>query len=79
MTLKDQFYQYCNNSNVREEYAEQCEKIAQEFAIGFAKWFHSNYQNQGIQLYTKFGKWEKQTIEEALEIYKKENSVKTIP
>lgn len=57
------------------DWESKCEKIADEFAIGFAKWFHSNYQNQGIQLYTKFGKWEKQTIEEVLEIYKKEKGL----
>lgn len=79
MTLKDQFYQYCNNSNVREEYAEQCEKIAQEFAIGFAEWVTLKYPNQRKFLLKQGNLEGFYTTEELLEIYKKENSVKNIP
>jgi hypothetical protein len=87
MTLREKFLpkMYCyfgsgmlTNSydeKVAEDNAKECEQIAEEFAIGFASWFHKNYQNQGIQLYTRFGKWEKQTIEEAFEIYKKEKGL----
>ena len=79
MTLKEKFkeiifnYDYVPNTMTKS--SNQCEEIADEFAIGFASWFHKNFQNQGIQIYTRFGRWEKVTIEEALEIYKKEKEL----
>jgi hypothetical protein len=66
MTLKDQFYQYCNNSNVREDYAEQCEKIAQEFAIEFAEWIVKNCNHSKLKTLD---------YKELLEIYKKEKQL----
>ena len=49
------------------ELAESCEKIADEFAIGFAEWLLIIYNEDIIyDAYTK---------EELLEIYKKENEL----
>jgi hypothetical protein len=43
---------------------EECEKIAEDFAIGFADWFHANCYEDQVGYYT---------ASELLEIYKKEN------
>ena len=40
----------------------QCEQIAEEFAIGFAEWFHENCYEDNVGYYR---------AEELLEIYKK--------
>jgi hypothetical protein len=71
MKLKEKFEQYAKqevweNKNYN---AEECEDIADEFAIGFAEWF--------LNL-SKSDDWEKfdyNTNEKLLEIYKKENKL----
>ncbi len=62
MTLKEKFEQYAKEEiwRTRNYNAEECEYIAEEFAIGFAEW---KEVNQIDHL--------KATIQELLEIYKK--------
>jgi hypothetical protein len=65
MTLQDKFYNIGYN-----EYGfdyDECEKIADEFAIGFAEWLLIIY-NEDI-IYDAYSK------EELLEIYKKEKGL----
>jgi len=84
MTLKEKF------SDVQDAYhdrSDECEKIADDFAIGFAEWKDSNfsmyrdktyYANTSSQYFdiTKYVGKEKPTkyytSKELLEIYKKE-------
>tara|TARA_R110000868_G_scaffold404243_1_gene682197 strand:+ start:555 stop:764 length:210 start_codon:yes stop_codon:yes gene_type:complete len=68
MTLKEQFYPYCDNEySDKWVSAENCEDVADEFAIGFAEWFASNYTEEIFykENYTK----------ELLEIYKTEKGL----
>jgi hypothetical protein len=63
MTLKEKFEQYAKEEvwRTRNYNAEECELIADEFAIGFARWLT----------------WRKNEIitKELLEIYKKEKGL----
>jgi hypothetical protein len=45
MTLKEKFEQYAKEEiwRTRNYNAEECELIADEFAIGFAEWCDENY------------------------------------
>lgn len=61
MTLKEKIYIAINGFSVNKNRVEQCEKIADEFAIDFADWFNVNAY--------KFPN--KSTTKELLEIYKK--------
>jgi hypothetical protein len=45
---------------------EKCEKIAEEFATGFADWFHENCYEDQVGYYT---------AEELLETYKKQKGL----
>ena len=45
---------------------EKCEKITDEFAIGFADWFHENCYEDQVGFYT---------AEELLETYKKQKGL----
>ena len=66
MTLRLKFLQY-TPVEFEDEYAEKCEQIADEFAIGFADWLLIIYNEDIIyDAYTK---------EELLEIYKKEKGL----
>jgi hypothetical protein len=62
MTLKEKFEQYAKEEiwRTRNYNAEECELIAEEFAIGFAEWLTTKprYSNK-----------------ESLEIYKKEKEL----
>ena len=44
------------------KFAKECEKVADEYAIGFAEWFHENCYEDNVGYYR---------AEELLEIYKK--------
>jgi hypothetical protein len=65
MTLKEKL-----NEQLSESFANEIEKIADEFAIGFAEWFWINKD--------KFYKGERDyylEFKELLEIYKKEKGL----
>jgi hypothetical protein len=74
MKLKDRFIEhvYCfmgsgmltntYDENVANYHAEKCEKIADDFSIEFSKWCFKNFDMTN-------------TIEQLLEIYKKEKSL----
>ena len=66
MTLKEKFDWYLSGGENCPE-ANECEKIADEFAIGFGEWLLIIY-NEDI-IYDAYSK------EELLEIYKKENEL----
>jgi hypothetical protein len=69
MTLKEKFEQYAKEEvwEKKNYNAEECEVIADEFAIGFAEWLLIIYNEDIIyDAYTK---------EELLEIYKKESNL----
>lgn len=66
MTLKEKFETKSSIDTTKEAkiFASECEKVADEFAIGFAEWLLIIYNEDIIyDAYTK---------EELLEIYKKE-------
>jgi len=78
MTLKEKLNdRIITNIDIREsenrmyyeynhlELAEECEKVADEFAIGFAEWFNN----------LKYDVMRYKTMEEHLEIYKKEKGL----
>jgi hypothetical protein len=69
MTLKEKFEQYAKEEvwRTRNYNAEECELIADEFAIGFAEWLLIIYSEDII--YDAYSK------EELLEIYKRENEL----
>ena len=78
MTLKEKFKEILTAFwiNVWED---ECEKVADEFAIGFAKWITSEESEYAI-LYgnqeKRFATFEKDyTSKELLEIYKKESNL----
>jgi hypothetical protein len=71
MKLKEKFETKSSIDTTKEAkvFAKECEVIADEFAIGFAEWF--------LNL-SKSDDWEKfdyNTNEKLLEIYKKENKL----
>ena len=73
MTLKEKFkeiiFNYDYTPNTMTQSSNQCEQVADEFAIGFAEW-HLNL--------SKSDDWEKfdyNTTEKLLEIYKKEKGL----
>ena len=64
MTLKEKFkFPIDANNKINDYVAKQCEKIADEFAIGFAYW--CEWRNDKAF----------KTYEELLEIYKKEKGL----
>jgi hypothetical protein len=83
MTLKEKFdspiMRHDLGRNEIEETKEQCEEIADEFAIGFAEWFTNEESEYSIM----YGNQEKRfatftkdyTAKELLEIYKKEKGL----
>ena len=86
MTLKEKFKQIDiklseeHSTKIVEVEAEIMEKIADEFAIGFAEWsiqwrveFVDDTQ-EGV-LYTYGGLYQKFTMKQLLEIYKKEKGL----
>jgi hypothetical protein len=77
MTLKEKFKQWLD-TQPREQIREvQLEVIADEFAIGFAKWLLANcwlHDDEYWELVTRSGNIRK-TEEELLKIYKKEKGL----
>jgi hypothetical protein len=68
MTLKEKFYPYCDNEySDKWVSAENCEDVADEFAIGFASWFILYYREEAF--------YNENYIKEMLEIYKKEKGL----
>jgi hypothetical protein len=81
MKLKEKFEQYAKEEiwRTRNYNAEECELIAEEFAIGFAEWF-TNEQSPYSIVYgnqeKRFSDFRKEyTAKELLEIYKKEKGL----
>ena len=73
MTLKEKFKEeklYINpyNFKLTNESAEAFEKIANDYAIEFAKWYDKN--NCGVEIYKHLN-----THEQLLEIFKKEKGL----
>ena len=68
MTLKEKFKPFAMDNHI-EKYAEynskELEKIAEDFAIRFAEWFNN----------LKYDVMRYKTMEEHLEIYKKEKGL----
>ena len=64
MTLEDKFIKADRYSLLRTTLVGECEKIAEEFAIGFAEWCFKKYNI--ISCYD---------MQELLKIYKKENKL----
>jgi hypothetical protein len=65
MKLKERFIDYCDDVFMDKEVnAEQCEKIADDYAIEFAKWFieHKEFNKS-------------KSTKQLLEIFKKENGL----
>ena len=65
MTLKEKF------SNVQDAYhdrSDECEQVADDFAIGFAEWCIQRDEHYPIQA-------GRITVKELLEIYKKEKGL----
>jgi hypothetical protein len=81
MKLKEKFEQYAKEEiwRTRNYNAEECELIADEFAIGFAEWlineqspYSITYGNQEV----RFSDFRKDyTIKELLQIYKTEKGL----
>jgi len=66
MTLKEKFQEepvvvYQESFKLTNQSSEQCEQIAEDFAIGFAEWL----------MKTRFKSIENIPVEKLLEIYKK--------
>jgi hypothetical protein len=89
MTLKEKFEQftyYSEGNNPmerqyqREDNAKECEKIAEEFAIGFALWKEAQVTQDDNGLYygeSRIAVSRKNPVDiyKLLEIYKKENGL----
>jgi hypothetical protein len=80
MTLREKFYTYSDNEySEKLVNAENCEKIADEYAIGFAEWFtneQSPYSIMNGNQEVRFSDFRKEyTAKELLEIYKKEKDL----
>jgi hypothetical protein len=79
MKLKEQFEQYAKEEiwRTRNYNAEECELIADDFAIGFAEWlsmFTQEFEDGDLRYWNK-DRWERKSIKELLEIYKKEKGL----
>jgi hypothetical protein len=86
MTLKEKFKQWFINDEEDEHYegmvelvSIEHEKIAEDFAIGFAEWCDNNYFRMGnTSFWSESMDWDndnKFTTKELLEIYKKEKGL----
>ena len=75
MTLKEKFEEILI-AFWTSEWEDECEKVADEFAIGFAEWLneeYSYYHGDGEYYDHVENKWYK--LKELLEIYKKEKGL----
>jgi hypothetical protein len=82
MTLKEKLQEepvYINafSFKLTKESAEKFEKIADEFAIGFAEWCKQEYELEDTSFHNKWRdvNGEYRETKELLEIYKKENNL----
>jgi hypothetical protein len=84
MKLKDKFdtpiMRHDLGRNEIEETKEQCVEIAEDFAIGFAKWLDNKYyQGKNVNEYHRsideYREGKYFTAKELLEIYKKEKQL----
>jgi len=73
MTLKEKFKEILTAFWIND-WENECEKIADEFAIEFAEWLANSYYsyNFGIKMFQHRNKEIYKTTKELLEIYKKE-------
>jgi len=78
MTLQEKFESFAMDNHI-EKYAEhnakECEKIAEDFAIGFAEWLRVDYYDNGDFWIAWNNDKETKTSKELLEIYKKEKGL----
>lgn len=80
MTLKEKFRDKILsflNDNMKEQNAINCEKIADEFAIGFAEWIENYTYHKKYNVWIKNDSLTvgKTTTKKLLEIYKKEKGL----
>jgi hypothetical protein len=84
MTLKEKFLEVDIDMNdsivwcMSKIEAEECEKIADDYAISFAEWKEDNTLRVELDEYKVFGDSRNQkthTIKELLEIFKKERGL----
>ncbi len=77
MTLKEKFEQYAKEEiwRTRNYNAEECEVIADEFAIEFAEWIYCNACYAGHEYYVVIENTSYHTMPKLLEIYKKEKGL----
>ena len=87
MTLKEKFEEiedlgrFSDNgysvwsTEVLDKQTNECEKIADEFAIGFAEWMAINYPNQRKFLLKQGNLMGFYSTKKLLEIYKKEKGL----
>lgn len=75
MTLKEKFKQWLDTEPQIQIREVPLEQIADEFAIGFAEWIHSNASYAGNGHYVVIGHTSYHTIPKLLEIYKKEQGL----
>jgi hypothetical protein len=73
ITLKEKL-----NEKLSEAFANEIEKLTDEFAIGFAEWFADNTLRVDLDGYKTFGDTDEtkpHTVKELLEIYKDEKDL----
>jgi hypothetical protein len=80
MTLKERLKEepivlYKDSYNMTNQSAESLEVIADEYAIGFAAWIHSNAGYAGNECYGVIGHIGLFKLPKVLEIYKKEKDL----
>jgi hypothetical protein len=82
MTLKEKFETKSSIDTTKEAkvFAKECEKIADEFAIGFANWINEKYWSDDrydvyYETINKLRDGIFYNSKELLEIYKKENKL----
>ena len=79
MTLKEKFEQYAKQEvwEKKNYNAEECEQIADDFAIGFADWCKEEYELEDTSFHNKWRdvNGEYRESKELLEIYKKEKGL----
>lgn len=80
MTLKEKFKKqkiYINpyDFKLTKEGVESFEKIAEDFAIGFAEWMRKNTIYNGSEYYAYIGNSQQYKLNKLLEIYKKEKGL----
>jgi hypothetical protein len=73
MTLKEQFE--CIDYNEMGIDVQNCVKITEDFAIGFAEWINSNAAHDASGYYAVIGHTSYHTLPKLLEIYKKEKGL----